>query len=171
MEVFVKHGDVLDEIADVLICTANPMLAMSGGVNGAIVARGGSAVQDELLHHLEMEKRSWVEPGSVVLTGPGSLSVKHILHAVCVDGLYGSSTDLVAKTLDKALKEAAVLSAKTVAAPAIATGYGPLTMQQFGAALAEIAHRRYPPIEKLSVVLRREEDAECIRKILGTAPA
>ena len=171
MKVIVKHGDVLDETADILICTANPMLSMSGGVNGAILARGGSNVQDELLRHLESERRSWVEPGSVVRTGPGPLSVKHILHAVCVDGLYGSSTDLVAKTFDRALREAAALLAKTVAAPAAATGYGPLSMQQFGAALVEIARRAYPPIEKLSVVLKCEDDAKCIRRLLDAAPA
>ena len=52
MKCSVKVGDVLDEHADVLICPANPWLNLSGGVNGAILMRGGQAVQDELQSHL-----------------------------------------------------------------------------------------------------------------------
>ena len=37
MKVIVKQGDVLVEAVDILICTANPTLSMSGGVNGAIL--------------------------------------------------------------------------------------------------------------------------------------
>jgi len=38
MDIQVKVGDVLDEQADVLICTANPWLNMSGGVNVHLIS-------------------------------------------------------------------------------------------------------------------------------------
>jgi O-acetyl-ADP-ribose deacetylase len=120
------------------------MLRMSGGVNGAILSRGGKAVQDELNQHLAALGKSAVEPGSVVRTGPGPLTVKHILHAVGVNIFYESSVDLIARLLAVALKEAAALGARTVATPALATGYGPLSLSEFASALVVAMQGNYP---------------------------
>lgn len=40
-----KSGDILDEPADVLVCSANVFQNLSGGVGGAILLRYGDAVQ------------------------------------------------------------------------------------------------------------------------------
>ena len=40
MKLTIKVGDVLNEKVDVLICTANPGLQMTGGVNGDLLQRG-----------------------------------------------------------------------------------------------------------------------------------
>lgn len=163
MRVWVKQGDVLDEAVDVLICTANALLRMSGGVNGAILARGGKDVQNELDQYLKQIGRPAVDRGTVVRTGPGPLPVKHILHAVGVNAFYESSPDVIAALLKKALTEAASLGAKTVATPALATGYGPLTMAEFARGLRAAAAGDYPGIEELRVVLRHEDDAAEVR--------
>src|SRR5262245_41642262 len=120
MKVIVKQGDVLDEAADVLICTANPLLNMSGGVNGAILQRGGGDVQAELRRRLADRNVKAVSRGTVVRTGPGPLAVKHILHAVGVDAFYQSSVDVISALVREALSQAAALGAGTVAMPAIA---------------------------------------------------
>jgi O-acetyl-ADP-ribose deacetylase (regulator of RNase III) len=166
IKVVVGQGDVLDEQADVLICTANPMLRMSGGVNGAILLRGGSEVQEELDEYLKRIGVSAVEPGSIVRTAPGPLSVNHILHAVGVTLFYESSVELISRLLTSALKEAAALGARTVATPALATGYGPLTLSQFGSALAAAIKGDFPPVDELRVVLRRREDMEEVLRAL-----
>lgn len=70
MEVIVRLGDVLDEHVDILICTANPTLGMSGGVNGALYLRGGEVIQSELRAHLSALKRSYVDAGTVIRTRP-----------------------------------------------------------------------------------------------------
>jgi len=162
MEVQVKLGDVLDEEADVLISTANPWLNMSGGVNGAILLRGGEGVQDELRGYLREHGKPHVEPGSVVRTGPGPLPVKHVLHGVAIDAFYGSSVELVERTLGQALGQARQLGASTVVTPALATGYGPLTMEQFAEALSRTLARDWPPLARLTVVLRREEAVQVV---------
>ena len=169
MRVTVKQGDVLDEIVDVLICTANPTLGMSGGVNGALLQRGGSGIQAELKQYLVGRHILSVERGAVVRTGPGPLAVKHILHAVGVNAFYESSVDVIAALLKKALSEAAGLGARTVATPAIATGYGPLSMSDFGAGLASAISGSYPGIEELRVVLRDSDDAALIRRAVDLA--
>lgn len=167
MRVTVVVGDVLDESADVLICTANPTLGMTGGVNGALFLRGGEAVQRELKEFLASQRRTYVEAGSVVRTGPGPLKVKHILHAVGVTMFYESSVDLVRGVLVSALTEAAKLGARTVATPALATGYGPLSMAQFGEALAGAVRQKVPGLEELRVVLRSQESVDQVKLALS----
>lgn len=163
MRCCVKVGDVLDEHADVLICPANPWLNLSGGVNGAILLRGGQVVQDELRAHLLGAGRVALEAGSVVRTGPGPLDVKHILHAVAIDPFYGSSVELVRQVIESALEAARELGAASITMPMLATGYGPLKTEQFGTALASAIGRDWSPIEHLTIVVRSEDDAVELR--------
>ena len=55
MELRLHHGDVLDVEADVLICSANVSLNLSGGVGGALMGRYGEGLQQELHGHLPTE--------------------------------------------------------------------------------------------------------------------
>jgi O-acetyl-ADP-ribose deacetylase (regulator of RNase III) len=169
MNLAIKTGDVLNEACDLLICTANPQLNMSGGVNGAILLRGGQAIQKELWQHLRTCGKPSVEPGTVIRTGPGPLRVKHILHAVTVDAFYGSSIDLVRRTIETALGQAQQLGAATVAMPALATGYGPLSVEEFAQALAEALQQEWPGIDRLTVVMRNVENTEIVRRVLSQA--
>ena len=166
MKLSIQIGDVLDQPADVLISTANPQLNMSGGVNGAILLRGGQAVQEELHEHLKRRGLDSAAPGSVVRTDPGPLAVKHVPVAVAVDAFYDSSVDLLRATIEAALCEAQRLHAATVVMPSLATGYGPLTMDQFAEGLRLALQRPWPPIQELKVVLRREDDAAVVRAAL-----
>ena len=164
MKIDVIVGDVLDVTADVLIATANPWLQMTGGVNLAILLRPqGELVHEELQRHLPATGRRLVEPGTVVRTGPGSLPVKHVLHAVAIDPSYDSSVELVTATLGKALALARNLGARTVSTAALATGFGPLSMADFAEAVAQVAQQDWSPLETLTVVLRQQEDAEVVR--------
>ena len=82
MCIVVKSGDILDERVDVLVSSANTQLNMSGGVNGAILHRGGQGVQAELRAHLAKLGRHWVEPGAVVLTSEeDAAAVREVLGA------------------------------------------------------------------------------------------
>lgn len=167
MNVSVLVGDVLDVPADVLVSTANPWLQMTGGVNLKIILRPkGEDVHAELQTYLPATKPRVVAPGTVVRTGPGSLPVKHILHAVAIDPSYDSSVDLVANTIAAALAQARDLGAKTVTLPALATGFGPLTMSDFAAALKMALARDWSPLDQLKVVLRTEDDADTVRAAL-----
>src|SRR5580693_7109024 len=161
MKLVVLVGDVLDVPADVLISTANPWLQMTGGVNLKIILRPrGELVHAELQEHLRAAGGQYVEPGAVVHTGPGSLPVRHILHAVSIDPSYDSSVGLVADTIVKALSRARELKAETVTIPALATGFGPLSMEEFAEALSCATTRDWSPLETLKVVLQKEENAD-----------
>ncbi len=166
MEIQVKTGDVLDESADVLISTANPWLNMSGGVNGAILAREGEAIQRELHEYLKRHGKPTVEPGTVIRTGSGGLAVQFVFHAVAIDVFYDSSVELVELTITNALNLARQCGALTIAMPALATGYGHLAIEQFAEGLAKTVERHWHPLVRLTVVLRREENADIVRKVM-----
>jgi len=86
VKIEVLAGNIVEVPADVLISTANPWLQMTGGVNLAIIVRPqGDLVYEELQRYLRESGKSFVDPGTVVCTGPGSLPVKNILHAVSID--------------------------------------------------------------------------------------
>jgi O-acetyl-ADP-ribose deacetylase (regulator of RNase III) len=167
MKVEILSGDVLDVVADVLISTANPWLQMTGGVNLAIILRPrGELVAAELQQYLDATGGRYVEPGTVVRTGPGSLPVRHILHAVAITPSYESSVELVTRVLVRALGMARELGARVVSTPALATGFGPLSMEEFATALRQAVERDWAPLEVLEVVLKHEEDAETVRAVL-----
>ncbi len=168
VKVIVKCGDVLKERVDVLICTANPQLNMSGGINGEILRRGGEAVQRELHAFLERTHRRYVAPGTVVTTNPGPLqNIRYIVHAVSITAWYESSTELIRTTVENALTEAARLAAETVALPGLAMGYGRLPAATFAEGVKAALSREYPPITELRIVLHREGDAVIVRTVVG----
>src|SRR6516225_3905148 len=170
MKVEVFAGNILDVPADVLISTANPWLQMTGGVNlGIIVRPQGELVYEELQQHLRESGRKVVDPGTVVCTGPGSLPVKKILHAVSIDPSYDSSVDLVARTIVNALSQARQLNARTVTLAALATGFGPLLMEDFARALQQALAHDWTPLETLKVVVKHQDEAETIRRVLSIA--
>jgi O-acetyl-ADP-ribose deacetylase (regulator of RNase III) len=168
MQIEILVGDVLDVPADILISTANPWLQMTGGVNLKIILRPqGELVYEELQQHLRATGNRYVEASTVVCTGPASLPVKHILHAVAIDPSYESSVALVARTIVKALTQARHLEARTVTLPALATGFGPLSMAEFAEALGCATAQDWSPLQALKVVLRKQEDADTIRAVLA----
>ncbi len=171
MNIDIRVGNIFDVPADILISTANPWFQMTGGVNlGIMVRPQGELVFEELQRHLQSLGTSYVDPGTVVCTGPGSLPVKQILHAVSIDRSYDSSVDIVSETIIKSLEHARQLDARTITLPALATGFGPLTMEDFAAALQTATDHDWSPLETLIVVLKEEIDAEIVCQKLQEPP-
>ncbi len=164
MNVDVIAGNILDVSADILIATANPWLQMTGGVNQGIVVRPkGDDVFGELQDYLCATGEKMVTPGTVVCTGPGSIPVNKILHAVAIDKSYDSSIELVAETIVRALKMAREMDARRVTLAALATGFGPLLMEEFAIALGRALLHDWSPMESLRVVVLHEEEADKVR--------
>ncbi len=160
MRWLVYAGDLLDVPADVLACSANVYLALSGGVGGAFLLRYGPAMQDALNAYLAERGVRHVERGDVVAMPPCGSPYRAVLHAVAVDGAYQSSPAVVADVLAKALRTAAELGARSVALAAVATGYGRLGMADFAAALRGVVGQAFPPVDRVTIGLRSRDGAE-----------
>ena len=100
---------------------------------------------------------------------PGPTKARALLYAVTVDGWYDSSIKLVARTIVKALNMANGLGAKTVALPALATGYGHLKIEDFARALKKALKMNFPAIEEVRVILRNAKDAFIVNDVFSTA--
>src|SRR5262245_35677615 len=142
----VQQGDILDIPADVLVCSANVYLTLSGGVGGAFLLRYGPAMQTALERYLSERHIRHVERGDVVEMPPCGSPYRAVLHAVAVDGFYASSPEVVAAVVEASLRRAAALSARTVALTGLAMGYGRLTVAAFAAGLGRVIGQSFPPV-------------------------
>jgi O-acetyl-ADP-ribose deacetylase (regulator of RNase III) len=156
----ITSGNILDEPADVLVCSANIFLNLSGGVGGAILLRCGPAMQEELHQKLAESGKRFVQPGEVIVTEPHGLPVKAVLHAIAVNGFYESNPELVRTVVEKSLRISASLEARRVALTALATGFGRMSLERFAAGVAPFLRREYPPIEEVIVCVKSEDDRE-----------
>lgn len=156
----VYQGDILDLPADVLVCSANVFLALSGGVGGAFLLRYGPAMQESLQHYLTERGIRHVERGDVISLPPCGSPYRAVLHGVAVNGVYESSPTVVAEVLAESLRQAAALAARTVALTAVATGYGRMSISDFAVGLRRVVGETFPPLERVTIGLRSSFDAE-----------
>lgn len=171
MQINIQVGDVLEVAADVLISTANPWLNLSGGVNGAILSSVGPTIQEELHAYLKSQGISAVPAGTVVQSRAGNLPFNCILHAVAIDPFYDSSVDLVRETVVAALELAIKAGAKTISTPTLATGYGPMSIADFGTAVAPLAGEPRFDGLSLTIVVRSEEHRSELSEAISVARA
>jgi O-acetyl-ADP-ribose deacetylase (regulator of RNase III) len=165
----IKHANILDEPADVLICSANPWLNLSGGVGGEILARYGPLMQQELHAVLAERGVRAVAQGTVVQTSACGTPFRAVLHAVAIDAFYQSSPPVITKLVADGLHQAASLQASKVALTALATGYGRLSMQSFGEALAPLLDTEFPPLEEVTVCVRKVDARDALAASLPGA--
>jgi len=158
MRRLVYQGDILDIQADVLICSANVFLNLSGGVGGAFLLRYGPAMQEALHNHLAERGIRHLNRGDVIQMPPCGSPYQAVLHAIAVDGVYETSPEIIASTLRESLNQAARLSAQVVALTAIGTGYGRMSMAGFAQAIRSIMRDDFTPIEQIVLGLRSPDD-------------
>jgi O-acetyl-ADP-ribose deacetylase (regulator of RNase III) len=164
-------GDILDLPADVLVCSANVYLNLSGGVGGEILRRYGDRMQRELHDYLRDRNLRFVPPGAVVRTSPCGTPFRDVLHAVAVDGFYQSSPARVRQVVETALTVAASLGARRVALTALATGYGRLSMRRFAEGIAPLTALEFPPLSEVFVCVRHADQLKELAAALPNIPA
>ncbi len=169
MRWFVKQCDILDETADVLVCSANPYLTLSGGVGGAFLLRYGDSMQRQLQEYLSANSLRFADRGSVILMPPCGSPYKAVLHAVGVNAFYETSSDVVTSVVNQCLQLAGELSASKIALAAIATGYGRLPLDEFANGLTPIMDTDFMPIQEVVICLRKRDDVIQLSELLPLA--
>lgn len=170
MRIQVLLGDVLRQESDVLVCSGNSLLRMTGGVNGALLQMGAIEVQRELEEFLRQTGKKWVPPGTVVRTSSGPVRARYIVHAVAVDGFYKSSGKIVEETLRNVFTLVKKHGGRTLSGPALACGYGPLRPVQFFEALGKALDGFREDFDEFRLVLRKPRDLEEIRAFAAAHP-
>lgn len=121
-KITIKQGDISREAVDIIVTAANSRLTGGGGVDGAVHRAAGPKLLYEC-KKIRLEK-GLVAPGSAVITGPGNLRIKHVIHAVGPVWQGGGSNERATLMMayESALKLAVAAKVKSIAFPSISTG-------------------------------------------------
>lgn len=118
----VVHGDLTQELVDVITNAANVNLAHGGGVAGTIVRKGGRTIQHE--SNEWVFKYGLVTAGNVAITSGGTLPCKSVIHAV--DPIWHGGTqnecELLQSAIWNSLMKAHDECFTSLAMPAISSG-------------------------------------------------
>lgn len=114
----IVQGDITKQDVDAIVNAANNHLWMGAGTAGAIVRAGGREIEDEAI------RQGPIEVGQAVVTGPGHLPCKHVIHAAAMGQDLHTSADKIRASTDNALKRAEELGLTSLAFPALGTGVG-----------------------------------------------
>jgi O-acetyl-ADP-ribose deacetylase (regulator of RNase III) len=116
----IVEGDITTEAVGAIVNAANSHLAHGAGVAGAIVHRGGPAIQ--------RESDQWVrEHGPVTHAEPaytraGNLPCRYVIHAVGPRWGEGDEQAKLAAAIQGSLRLADKLNLDSIALPALSTG-------------------------------------------------
>jgi len=144
-----KQTNLLDEPADVLVCSANVSLNLSGGVGAELLGRYGDKMQKSLHAILLQRSPRAAKCGEVFAYSGEEMPYKAVLHAVAIDGWYKSSPQIITDITRKALKMAAEFEAKKVAFTVLATGFGNLSLAEFAQGVRPVLNDEFPPVEEV----------------------
>ncbi|RKI13055.1 Appr-1-p processing protein [Corallococcus sp. AB030] len=123
MPVQLVEGDLLDQPVDAIVNAWNRniipwWLLLPQGVSGAIKRRGGTAPFREVARVGPMPL------GSAVVTGPGRLPFKGIIHVAGINMLWRASARSIQDSVRNALERAGEHGFRSVALPIIGAGSG-----------------------------------------------
>lgn len=164
----VEVGDITEEITDGIVNAANSRLAGGGGVDGAIHARGGPAIMQEL--DIIRQKQGGCPPGQAVITGGGRLKARYVIHTV--GPIYSGrpeDADVLADCYRSSLRLAGSYGLKTLAFPSISTGAYRYPIEAAAtvavdAVLAELAKYDFSEIR---FILFSDRDYQIYRELLS----
>ena len=114
------QGDITSETTDAIVNAANEYLRHGAGVAGAIVRRGGPAIQ--------RESEAWIQVHGTVShaepawTSAGNMACRIVIHAVGPVWGDGDEDSKLAEAVTGSLRVADELGLASIAFPAISTG-------------------------------------------------
>jgi O-acetyl-ADP-ribose deacetylase (regulator of RNase III) len=119
----IVEGDLLDQKVDVIVNAWNRniipwWLLLPQGVSGAIKKRGGTKPFRELA------KSGTMPLGSAILTGPGKLSYKGIIHVAGINMLWRASEKSIKQSIRSVMEIVKERQFESVAFPVIGAGSG-----------------------------------------------
>ena len=128
-KISVFKGDITKENVDVIVNSANEKLYHGGGLSAAIVKAGGKEIQDDCNNYVK--SNGLVLEGHVMVSTPGRLACKKIVHAV--GPIWGSKTNRMVQDGEETKQERSLKFAvtnslreameyKSIAIPGISSG-------------------------------------------------
>jgi len=148
------EGDITNVEVEAIVNAANEHLQMGAGVAGAILKKGGASIQEEC------NRIGSTPVGTAVMTGPGHLKVKQVIHAVGPRMGDGDEDRKLASAVRSALALADRNALRSLAIPAISTGNFGFPIDRAARILLTEVHRYLQGGTKLERVVIVLHDAE-----------
>jgi O-acetyl-ADP-ribose deacetylase (regulator of RNase III) len=124
--IITEAGDISRMSADGIVSSANWQLQMRTGVGEALRRAGGDVIEDEARAQGEQPL------GACVVTGPGQLQCRHVLHAVSA----WEQASCVGRATQRALLIAERLGLRTLVLPALGTGAAGVALEACASTMA-----------------------------------
>ena len=109
-------ADLTERDVDAIVNAANSRLQHGGGVAGAIVRKGGRAIQEE------SDRIGHVPVGGAAITTGGKLKARYVIHAVGPRMGEGDEDNKLKSAINSVLDLASEERLKTISVPAISAG-------------------------------------------------
>jgi len=162
-EIELKIGDLSEEQADGIVSSANYEMKMRSGAGDSLRRRGGDEIEEEAMREGERAL------GVCVVTGPGRLRAKKVLHAVSA----WNEASCVGRALIRALLLADELGLRTLAVPALGTGAARVSMETCANAMMTALRWHIAfggtRLQKVTVVLWDEAKLRAFREVAEEA--
>jgi serine/threonine-protein kinase len=156
-------GDISKSSTDAIVCSANYEMKMRSGVGEALRKRGGDCIEEEAMKDGEHAL------GSCVATGPGSLPVKSILHAV---GAWNEAS-CIGRAAQRVFLLADELGIKSIAMPALGTGIARVSLERCANAMMTALKWHVllggSRLEEVHVVLENEAKLKVFQQVAEEA--
>ena len=110
-------GDITDLDIEAFVFYAQPNLVLGSGYGGAIAARGGPKIQEEL------KPLGGISTGEAVVSSAGNMKARYIIHAVGPRFQEENTEEKLRKTVLSALQRAEEKQIQRLAFPAMGAGF------------------------------------------------
>jgi O-acetyl-ADP-ribose deacetylase (regulator of RNase III) len=144
-------GDITAADVDAVVNAANTDLLLGAGVAGAIRRAGGPAIQEEC------SRIGPVPLGEAAITTGGNLKARYVIHAAGMHLGSGVSAESCAAATRNSLLRAREKKLKSIAFPAIGTGFGGLDMAACARVMLQAVRENPKAVERVVFVLWDEE--------------
>ncbi|MCH8148890.1 MAG: macro domain-containing protein [Planctomycetes bacterium] len=151
----IVEGDLLDQPVDASVNAWNRniipwWLLLPQGVSGAIKRRAG------LDPFRELGRAGPIALGQAVITGPGRLPHKAIIHVAGINLLWRASERSIRDSVTNAVRLATECGMQSMARPLIGAGTGGVGAERARAIMADQLQRCSPQIDVYIVIFKKE---------------
>ncbi len=171
MKIKIIQGDITIQPVEAIVNAANNGLYGGAGVDGAIHRAAGPRLSEYC--RLIREKQGGCKTGDAVITPPGNIGVKYIIHAVgpVWSGGNRSEVELLKSAYNNSLSLAGQYELRSIAFPNISTGVYGFPKQLAAESVAELidSYKKNPnSVESIFFVCYDQENYDIYKKIIYT---
>lgn len=149
-----RRGDITQQDVDVIVNAANSSLLGGGGVDGAIHAAGGPAIDAECRELRRTSLPHGLPVGQAVATTAGQLPARWVVHTVGPNYRAGQrDRQLLVSCYQQSLRVADELGARSVAFPAVSAGVYGWPLADAAAAAVEGVRQVAPELARVREVV------------------